>query len=244
MAADVISEPMFMETPASAVSRVGREAVIVDRQTIWIERPTDSDRLLDHPAVLAANVKDDYMPYWADIWPAARMMAKALLREPLERFQRCNDRPIVALELGCGLGLAGIAALKRGMHVIFSDYDLTALKFAERNAKLNGQSDFQVLPLDWRFPPDGMRVPLIIAADLTYELRNIDPLIELIKKLLIPGGTCLLTDPDRTPAAKLRGRLAEVGLSFTTQFIRAGEPGGNRIKGTLYRISKIMTIVK
>src|SRR5262249_36892631 len=154
------------------------------------------DRLLDDPAVLAANIKDDYMPYWADIWPASRMMAKALLREPIERFQRRNDGPIVALELGCGLGLAGIAALKRGMYVIFSDYDLTALQFAERNARLNGYSNFQLLPLDWRAPPDRACVPLIIAADLTYELRNIDPLIALIKKLLLPEGVCFLTDPD------------------------------------------------
>jgi predicted nicotinamide N-methyase len=244
MTAHVVEKPVFMETPASAVARVGREAVIVDRQTIWIERPTDSDRLLDDPAVLAANVKDDYMPYWADIWPAARMMAKAILREPPERFQRRDDKPMIALELGCGLGLAGVAALKRGLNVIFSDYDLTALRFAERNAKLNGHSDFQMLPLDWRFPPDGLQVPFIIAADLTYELRNIDPLIALIKKMLLPDGTCLLTDPDRAPATTLRRRLEEEGLFFTMQFIRAGEPGGNRSKGTLYRIAKSITIVK
>jgi predicted nicotinamide N-methyase len=227
-----------METPANTVSRVHREAVIVDRQTIWIERPTDSDKLLDDPAVLAANIKDDYMPYWADIWPASRMMAKALLREQMEPYQRHDGGPIVALELGCGLGLAGIAALKRGLKVIFSDYDLTALKFAERNAKLNGYTDFQLLPLDWRFPPDGLQVPLIIAADLTYEMRNIDPLIALIKKTLLPDGTCLLTDPNRTPAEKLRQRLSEEDLLFTTNFIRAGEPRGDRTKGTLYRIAK------
>ncbi len=176
------------------------------------------------------------MPYWADIWPAARMMAKVILREPRERFAVPLEARLIALELGCGLGLAGIAALKRGLHVIFSDYDLTALKFAERNARLNGFTHFQTLPLDWRCPPADLRVPLIIAADLTYELRHIDPLLGLIKKVLIPGGVCLLTDPDRTPAPKFRERLAEENLPYTTQFIRAGEPGGTRTKGTLYRI--------
>ncbi len=173
------------------------------------------------------------MPYWADIWPASRMMAKVVLRE---RFPEMHCPKPVVLELGCGLGLAGIAALKRGFYVIFSDYDLTALKFAARNARLNGFSDFQTLPLDWRCPPQNLRVSLLLAADLTYEMRNIDPLLALIPQLLEPGGLCLLTDPDRTPAPHLRRRLQEEKLPYTSEFIRAGEPGGNRVKGTLYRI--------
>jgi len=228
--------PVFMETPASAISTIGREIVIVDRKEILIERPTDSDKLLDDPTIREANLKDDYMPYWADIWPAARMMAKAIMREPWEKFPRQGTDKIEALEIGCGLGLAGIAALLRGLRVVFSDYDLTALRFAERNAKLNGLTDFRTMPLDWRFPPDGLRFSLIIAADLTYEMRNIDPLVALIKKLLAPGGLCLLTDPDRSPAPNLHARLKDEGMPYTTEFIRAGEPGGVRTKGTLYRI--------
>ena len=67
-----------METPASAIPNIGRETVIVEGRSILIERPIDSDKLLDDPAIRAANLKDDYMPYWADIWPASRMMAKAI----------------------------------------------------------------------------------------------------------------------------------------------------------------------
>jgi predicted nicotinamide N-methyase len=233
MAADTPTRPVFMETPPGAIAHVRRETVVVNQRQILIERPAESDALLDEPAILAANLNDDYMPYWADIWPAARMMAKAILREPFENFPQPSGE---ALELGCGLGLAGIAALMRGLRVVFSDYDLTALKFAERNARLNGLVRFRTMPLDWRFPPDNQQFPLIIAADLTYEMRNVEPLVALIRRLLLPGGTCLLTDPDRSPAPRLRERLAEVGLPYTTQFIRAGEPGGMRTKGTLYRI--------
>jgi predicted nicotinamide N-methyase len=226
-----------METPASAIPHIGRETVIVDCRQFLIERPTDSDTLLDDPAIRDANVKDDYMPYWADIWPAARMMAKAILREPWERLPLHAGEKIEALELGCGLGLAGIAALACGLRVTFSDYDITALRFAARNAKLNGFTDFRTMPLDWRFPPENQGFPLIIAADLTYEMRNIDPLVAIIKRMLLPGGTCLLTDPDRSPAPRLRERLFAEGLPFTTHFLRAGEPGGFRTKGTLYRIA-------
>ena len=57
-------------------------------------------------------------------------------------------------------------------------------------------------------------------------------------RMLEDGGTCLLTDQDRPPSAGLRLRLAEAGLAFTAQLLRAGEPGGRRAKGTLYRITR------
>jgi hypothetical protein len=45
-----------------------------------------------------------------------------------------------------------------------------------------------------------------------------------------------LTDQDRVPSHVLRETLAAQGLPFTTQMVRDGEPGGRRVKGTLYRI--------
>ena len=166
------------------------------------------------------------------------MLAKAVLREPWDDFPLGGGGPIEALELGCGLGVAGIAGLARGLRVTFSDYDRTALAFAARNARLNGFFDFKTLPLDWRSPPAGLRVPLVLAADLTYEVRNIDPLVALLKHVLVPGGVCLLADPDRSPMDLLRQRLGESGLKYDKEFARAGEPGGDRIKGTLYRIRR------
>ena len=57
------------------------------------------------------------------------------------------------MEIGCGLGLPGIAALSKGLRVTFSDYDPLALRFAADNARANGFTDFKVLQLDWRHPP-------------------------------------------------------------------------------------------
>jgi predicted nicotinamide N-methyase len=222
--------PSLPETPDDALGATVRERVIVDDRTFLIDRPGDSDGLLDHPAIRAAFVADEYMPYWADLWPAARMLAKAVLREPW-------PGAVEVLEIGCGLGLPGIAALARGLRVTFSDYDATALRFAADNARLNGFDDFRTLRFDWRAPPGGLRVPVILASDLVYELRNVPPLVALIKRLLLPGGMCLLTDCDRAPAHLLRETLAAEGLPFTTKPMHAGEPGGRRVKGTLHRIT-------
>ena len=47
-------------------------------------------------------------PYWCRVWPSALMLAAALTQHPeLVRGRR-------VLELGCGLGLCGIAAAKAG----------------------------------------------------------------------------------------------------------------------------------
>jgi predicted nicotinamide N-methyase len=208
-----------------------REPVLIEDQAFVIVRPSESDRLLDHPAVQSAFAADEYMPYWADLWPASRMLAKAILREAW-------TPGLEALEIGCGLGLPGIAALTKGLLVTFSDYDPTALRFAADNARLNGFEHFKLLQLDWRSPPSDCQFPVVLGSDLIYEVRNVAPLVNLLKQVLAPEGLCLLTDQDRVPSHLLRETLSKEGLTFTTQIMRAGEPGGRRLKGTLYRITR------
>ncbi len=225
---------MFSAPDSAAIlAKLGdltREKVIVDSLTFQIVRPSRSDKLLDHPAVHEAFQRDEYMPYWAELWPAARMLAKALVHEPLPQSG-------IALELGCGLGLGGLVALSRGLEVIFSDYDPCALKFAADNARLNHLLKFRTLQLDWRHPPADLRVPLVIGSDLIYEARNVPPLVAFLQRVVEPGGHALITDQDRTCAPAFREALAAAGLAFTTQSLKAGEPGGRRLKGTLYRIA-------
>jgi predicted nicotinamide N-methyase len=228
------TRPSLPQTPLDALGPLIREQVIIEDRKFVLYRPGESDKLLEHPSVLAAFAADEYLPYWADLWPAARMLAKAILREPwAEHAARLG--PLSALEIGCGLGLPGVAALSMGLRVTFSDYDATALRFAADNAEANGFFDFQKLQLDWRHPP-AEQYPVLLGSDLIYEVRNVAPLVSLIQKVLHPDGFCLLTDQDRVPSHVLRDTLAAEGLPFTTQVMRAGEPGGRRLKGTLYRI--------
>jgi predicted nicotinamide N-methyase len=229
------STPEFVETPLASIPDREVELVIIDRFQFQVERPADSYALLDDPIVREAHDRDEYMPYWADIWPAARMLAKAVAKEDWSAYPTAGDK-LQALELGCGLGVPGLTALACGLRVTFSDYDLTAVKFAANNARRNKLVEFNTLPLDWRHPPADLKVPVILGADLTYETRNIDPLVKLVKQMLLPGGVCLLTDQDRTPAPLLREALGYAGLHYDQEMVRAGEPGGYRVQGTLYRI--------
>ena len=91
-------------------------------------RPAEPDRLLDDPAVHERNRRDDYMPYWAYLWPGAFLLADALAEGGPLVDQEC-------LELGCGLGLAGLVALRQGAHVRFTDYDEVPLAFVAATAR-------------------------------------------------------------------------------------------------------------
>ena len=153
-------------TPPEAIAEVVRERVILGEYTFLIEKPGGSDDLLKHPAVVAAFASDEYLPYWADLWPAANVgQGGPCGAVALKRGQRIENRGqknqsfsssvlcspssvALALEVGCGLGLPGIAALARGLRVIFSDYDATAIRFAANNARLNGFDNFAELAFD------------------------------------------------------------------------------------------------
>ena len=153
--------------------------------------PADPDRLLDDPDVLRENRETDYMPYWGYLWPAARVMA----RQVHEAAWPVGSR---VLELGCGSGLIGLAALAAGMRVTFSDYRDEALRLASYNARQNRLEDFVILPFDWLAPPEVSPFPYVIASDVFYERKFHEPLLALIPRLLQPGGEFWIGDPGRS----------------------------------------------
>lgn len=226
--------PRIHSTPHEAIGEIVRDTVFIGDSTFLIDRPTDWDKLLDHPWVRSSYAADEYVPYWAQLWPAARMLAKVVMRENWGP----EVRNLHALEIGCGLGLAGISALARGLRVTFSDVDETALHFAAKNAELNGFNNFLTLPLDFRSPPADVKYPVVLGSDLMYEERLVMPLVGLLDAVLAPSGVCLITDPDRSPARHFRWKLGEAGYDAAPELVRAGEPGGERTKGTLYRIRR------
>lgn len=152
--------------------------------------PHHPDALLDDPDVRAANADDDYMPYWAYLWPAAIHMASAVLRSEWPAGTR-------VLELGCGVGLVGVAALAAGCHVSLTDYDAVAVEVARHNADRNGFSNFLAFPLDWRSPPT-ITYRVVLGCDVTYEQRNHAPILDLLEQVLEPEGVCWLADGGRS----------------------------------------------
>ncbi len=224
---------MTHHTPPEAVAERVRETVLLGPSSFRLDRPADPD-LFDHPAVRAAYAADGHLPYWAELWPAARMLAKAVLAEPWDRY----PEPRHAVEVACGLGLAGIAALSRGLRVTFTDIDALAVEYAAGNARLNGYRDFATGVLDVRHPPPGLRADILLGSDLLYEPRLVAPVVAFLAGALTPGGVALIADPDRQAARPFADACRAAGLAVEATFARAGSPGGGRVKGSMYRITK------
>ncbi len=206
--------------------------VTVAGRLVRLVRPADPDRLLDAPDVLAWNRADDYMPYWAYLWPGAFLLADAVARE-----NWAEGTP--ALEIGCGLGLAGLVGLSKGLRVVFTDYDRTPLEFAARSALANGHpaDAFSTRRLDWRDPP-AETYPVILGADVLYEARLVPLVANLLAKVLAPGGTALIAGPYRVATEKFPEAVAALGLRCESVAVAAESAELGSLKGTLRRVTR------
>jgi predicted nicotinamide N-methyase len=207
-------------------------------QTVRLARPADPDRLLDDPAVLEWNRRDDYMPYWAYLWPGAYLLAERVARG-LEFVSRASASCVEAIEIGCGLGLAGLVALGRGVRVRFTDYDPAPLRFVARSAIENGfdRTRFATRLLDWRNLPDE-RFPLILGADVLYETRLVPLVANLLERMMPVDGVGLIASPYRVAAEGFPLALARRHLSCQAETASARTEDGRLIEGTVYRVTR------
>lgn len=163
--------------------------VAVAGHTFCLTLPAAPDAFLDDADVIAAHNRDGYMPYWGYLWPTSLEMAAAVLKHDWQAGLR-------VLEIGAGIGLAGLAGLAAGLYVTFSDYDPQAVGLALHNARQNGWTGAQGLLLDWR-NPISQQFPIIFACDVIYELQNHVPILNVLDAMLADGGECWLADPAR-----------------------------------------------
>jgi predicted nicotinamide N-methyase len=161
--------------------------VDLDRRSVSILHPANSDELIREDDY----VRDERLPYWADLWPSAKILARALVEE--------NGRGARLLELGCGSGLVTVAAAIAGYRVLASDYYEDALEFAEANAGRNvpgGRVDTRMI--DWRELPDDLGTfSRVVAADVLYEPRYGDLVADAIAATLDRSGVATVADPGR-----------------------------------------------
>ena len=194
---DGFDDPLVLETVR--LPRSGR--------TLEVWRPDDTDALLDR----AADDPEQNLPYWAEIWPSGIALADALV----------SSDPIVpgtrTLEIGSGLGITAAAALLAGADLLCLDYFPDSLTLCRRNAVRNTGREPETLAMNWRQPDEtfwevaGDGFPLILAADVLYEGRDVVPLAGLVDRLLAPGGLFLLAHPGRPPALRFLELLGRRG---------------------------------
>ena len=124
------------------------------------------------------------------------------------RSPRLDLDGVRVLELGAGLGLPSLAAALGGADALATDWADDAVELLRANAERNGIS-LRAEVVRWDEPDTLLREapwPLVLGADLLYELRNADTLLELLPRL---GADALLADPGRPFAKGFLARAAE-----------------------------------
>lgn len=197
---------------------------------ILLARPREPDRLLDDPSVQQASKTSDYMPYWAYLWPGAMLLAERVLSGTWSPGTR-------AIEIGCGLGLAGLAALRAGLRVTFSDYSPAAIALASHNARLNGCDQFTTRIVDWQQPPHE-QFDVVLGADVLYERRCLPDVLRVLDAMLATNGEALLSDPERVVADEFETRAREQGYAVHREPAETRVEMGRVIRGRIFRVSR------
>jgi predicted nicotinamide N-methyase len=167
---------MHQDHVEETVELAGRELTLI--------RPASADALIDEEAF----DEDEFLPYWAELWASGIALAREVGASDLDGAR--------VLELGAGLGLPSLAAAIRGAHVFATDWAADAIELLLVNARRNGV-ELSAERVRWDEPAAllaGAPWDLVLGADLLYESRNADQLLELLPLL---GADVLLADPGR-----------------------------------------------
>eukprot|EP00929_Paragymnodinium_shiwhaense_P000361 TRINITY_DN100607_c0_g1_i1.p1 TRINITY_DN100607_c0_g1~~TRINITY_DN100607_c0_g1_i1.p1 ORF type:complete len:288 (-),score=67.18 TRINITY_DN100607_c0_g1_i1:109-972(-) len=159
-------------------------------------------------------------PSWADLWPTAAALAYLV--------QKCPGLVVgrSVLEMGCGLGVPGLAAAKAGASdVTLLDKEGEALHCAMSTAVVNGLTTAAVgapsesgtvraAVFDWSKPPELTAKPqVILASDVLYDKHQVAGLAASIKDLLGGTGIALISDPTVGRARSCRQAFVEAARS-------------------------------
>ena len=109
----------------NAFAVVDVEPVALAGRELAVLRPRDSEALLDEEAF----EREEFLPYWAELWPSGLALARHLASLPL--------RGRAVLELGCGLALPSLAAALGGV-LAGSLYDVSVTALVVVTAALQG----------------------------------------------------------------------------------------------------------
>ena len=174
-------------------------------RTIRLLMPANADDLISEDDF----VRDERLPYWADLWPSARILAEELAVMRL-RGQR-------VLELGCGLGFVAMGAVLGGADVTATDYYEDATRFALVNVAEATGMLIEARMVNWsEMPADLGRFDVVIASDVLYEHRYASLVANAIASTLRRGGEAIVADPGRIALQEFLDECTLLGLEYVS----------------------------
>jgi ETFB lysine methyltransferase len=207
--------------------RTSIQEAIVDQHVFSILKPANSDDLIREEDF----VKDERLPYWADVWPSSIILAEKLLE------QEGDGRS--ALELGCGVGLSTLAATSAGFDVLSTDYYEDALDVTRANVFRNLGMLARTRLVDWRHVPKDLGTfDVVFASDVLYEKEYALLLPIILCRVLAAGGIAIIADPGRVAAPMFIEACEAHRLKILSKETRPFVAGEIRQKIDIYEISR------
>src|SRR5262245_7806237 len=183
-------------------ARLERVSAGDDEVALW--QVADLERHLDRRALLAGDDGPE-PPYWAHLWSGARVLADAVPRDAGR-----------TVELGCGLGLPGLMAARRGAAVTFVDRERAPLAFVRASARATGVGAVDLVVADLTSGAVRGEFDLVLLAEVLYDRAAFAAIARAVGSLLAPGGLALLADGARIDTRAFYPELAAAGLRIET----------------------------
>ncbi len=138
----------------------------------------------------------------------------------LELLQKYLKEGDTVIDVGCGSGILGIAAVKLGAkYAYLTDIDYVAVRSAEHNSLLNGTAEKTKVALSDLLENADVQGE-VMTANITADI--LCRLSESIPKNLRKGGTLILSGIIESKLAQVKDAYAAVGLTLREQ-LRKGE---------------------
>ncbi len=188
---------------ANSLLRVDRVDLPGTNVTLRITRP--------YPVIPGRH----HAPYWSYIWPSGVVLAGVIARDPGALYGRR------VLELGPGVGVTAVAALQAGADLVVADAVPESLAFCAFNALEQVGIEPKTVRVDWRAPSSELFAvaaegfSLILAADVLYDVEDVEPLLALLDRIVAPGGELWLAEPGRPASKQLVTAIRERGWRGT-----------------------------
>jgi len=167
-------------------------------------KPSNPDRLLDSLTEKQFE-KDRFLPYWAELWPAAEVLFTFVAGRSFDRRLRICD-------LGCGLGAVASYLCATGHRVTALDISPDACVYARHNILRYG-SIARVACIDWRSPPFKASFDIVIAADILYEQQCLCPVLHFLETCTTPQAQAFIADPRRAPWETFKAQIQRRGFT-------------------------------
>lgn len=208
--------------------RVEETKVELAGTTLVILHPANADDLIDEEDF----ARDDRLPYWADLWPSARVLGAEVLG--------MTGAGRTLLELGCGSGIVATCAAHAGFAVTATDYYEDALRFTTVNAYVNAGARVATRMIDWRDLPDDLgRYDVVVASDVLYERQYGALVAQAVARFLAPRGEAVVADPGRIAVEDFLTAARHAGLTSDARDRRPFHDGNVRQTITLHRLRRV-----